>query len=90
VLEHGDVPGVQWRRKEDKQERVEGPNVDAYASEEDDSHEDILLLTIGEESYRPSPASPGPVPESEEEDDSRLRHMSSARRRRRLSRPSTT
>jgi hypothetical protein len=42
--------------------------VDAYASEEDDSREDILLLTIGE-SYRPSPANPSPVPESEEEDE---------------------
>ncbi|KAJ7899635.1 hypothetical protein B0H13DRAFT_2518856 [Mycena leptocephala] len=35
---------------------------------QDDSREDILLLTIGE-SYRPSPANPSPVPESEEEDE---------------------
>ncbi|KAJ6535427.1 hypothetical protein B0H19DRAFT_1322279 [Mycena capillaripes] len=57
------------RRNENEQERVEGPNVDAYASKEDDSREDILLLIIGEESYRPSLASRSPVPEWEEEDE---------------------
>jgi hypothetical protein len=31
ILEYGDVPGVHWRRKEDEQERMEGPNVDNEA-----------------------------------------------------------
>ncbi|KAF7328535.1 hypothetical protein MVEN_02541000 [Mycena venus] len=31
VLEHGDVPGVQWRRKEEEEERVEESNVDNEA-----------------------------------------------------------
>ncbi|KAJ7867246.1 hypothetical protein B0H14DRAFT_3441938 [Mycena olivaceomarginata] len=127
VLEHVDVPGVQWRREEDKQEWVEGPNVDNEAvsaaaaaavgafpsanavagmslSAELESvapvdviaspgvfvepvvhaegesarrifkgvyapEEHTLLLTIGAESYRPSPASPSPPPEAEEGDE---------------------
>jgi hypothetical protein len=41
---------------------------DAYAPEEDNGREGHPLLTIGGESYRPSPASPSPALESEEEE----------------------